>query len=132
VGQGDTRRGRLFVALAAIAWSTAGLFQRELTVNLGTQLAGRALFAMLGIGVFIAATERGRSLKAFRAMAAWVLANAALMAVSSGSFIAAELHLAATCPSCRLALVLAASRIAIASGDGGVAQRMAAGSPASR
>ena len=52
--QGDTRRGRLFVALAAIAWSTAGLFQRELTVGLGTQLAGRALFAMLGIGVFVA------------------------------------------------------------------------------
>ena len=36
--QGDARRGRLFVALAAVAWSTAGLFQRELTVNLGTQL----------------------------------------------------------------------------------------------
>jgi drug/metabolite transporter (DMT)-like permease len=89
VGQGDTRRGRLFVALAAIAWSTAGLFQRELTVNLGTQLAGRALFAMLGIGVFVAATERGRSLKAFRAIGRPGLAIAALMAVSSGSFIAA-------------------------------------------
>ena len=89
MGQGDTRRGRLFVALAAIAWSTAGLFQRELTVNLGTQLAGRALFAMLGIGVFIAATERGRSLKAFRAIGRPGLAIAALMAVSSGSFIAA-------------------------------------------
>ena len=87
--QGDTRRGRLFVALAAIAWSTAGLFQRELTVNLGTQLAGRALFAMLGIGVFIAATERGRSLAAFRAIGRPGLAMAALMAVSSGSFIAA-------------------------------------------
>jgi drug/metabolite transporter (DMT)-like permease len=89
VRQGDARRGRLYVALAAIAWSTAGLFQRELTVNLGTQLAGRALFAMLGIGVFVAATERGRSLKAFRAIGRPGLAIAALMAVSSGSFIAA-------------------------------------------
>jgi drug/metabolite transporter (DMT)-like permease len=89
VGQGDTRRGRLFVALAAVAWSTAGLFQRELTVNLGTQLAGRALFAMLGIGVFVAATERGRALAAFRAIGRPGLAIAALMAVSSGSFIAA-------------------------------------------
>ena len=87
--QGDTRRGRLFVALAAIAWSTAGLFQRELSVGLGTQLAGRALFAMLGIGVFVVATERGRSLKAFRAIGRPGLAMAALMAVSSGSFIAA-------------------------------------------
>src|SRR6476619_6148245 len=89
VRQGDARRGRLFVALAAIAWSTAGLFQRELTVNLGTQLAGRALFAMLGIGVYIVATERGRSLAAFRAIGRPGLAIAALMAVSSGSFIAA-------------------------------------------
>ena len=86
---GDTRRGRVYVALAAIAWSTAGLFQRELTVGLATQLAGRALFAMLGIGVFIAATERGRSLSAFRAIGRPGLAIAALMAVSSGSFIAA-------------------------------------------
>ena len=87
--QGDARRGRLYVALAAIAWSTAGLFQRELTVNLGTQLAGRALFAMLGIGVFVLATERRRSLTAFRAIGRPGLAIAALMAVSSGSFIAA-------------------------------------------
>ena len=86
---GDTRRGRVYVALAAIAWSTAGLFQRELTVGLATQLAGRALFAMLGIGVFIAATERGRALAAFRAIGRPGLAIAALMAVSSGSFIAA-------------------------------------------
>ena len=100
--QGDARRGRLYVALAAIAWSTAGLFQRELTVNLGTQLAGRALFAMLGIGVFIAATERGRSLSAFRAIGRPGLAIAALMAVSSGSFIAAlTTPRSRTCSSCR-------------------------------
>jgi drug/metabolite transporter (DMT)-like permease len=92
VRQGETRRGRAYVALAAIAWSTAGLFQRELTVNLGTQLAGRGLFAMLGIGVYIVATERGRVVASFRAIGRAGLAIAALMAISSGSFIAALNH----------------------------------------
>ena len=87
--QGDTRRGRVYVALAAIAWSTAGLFQRELTVGLATQLAGRALFAMLGIGVFVAFTERGRVIASFRTMGRAGLAVAVLMAASSGAFIAA-------------------------------------------
>ena len=86
---GQHRRGRLYVALAAIAWSTAGLFQRELTVGLATQLAGRALFAMLGIGVFVAFTERGRVIASFRTMGRAGLAVAALMAASSGAFIAA-------------------------------------------
>ena len=72
-----------------MAWSTAGLFQRELTVDLATQLAGRALFAMLGIGVFVALTERGRVLASFRAIGRAGLAMAALMAGSSGAFIAA-------------------------------------------
>jgi drug/metabolite transporter (DMT)-like permease len=89
VRQADTRRGRVYVALAAIAWSTAGLFQRELTVNLGTQLAGRALFAMLGIGVFVLVTERGRVVASFRASGRAGLAVAVLMAASSGAFIAA-------------------------------------------
>ncbi len=77
------------MALAAVAWSTAGLFQRELSVDLATQLAGRALFAMLGIGVFVALTERGRVLASFRATGRAGLAMAALMAGSSGAFIAA-------------------------------------------
>jgi drug/metabolite transporter (DMT)-like permease len=85
----DARRGRLYVALAAIAWSTAGLFQRELTVGIGTQLAGRALFAMLGIGAFVLVTERGRVLRSFRASGRAGLALAALMAISSGAFIVA-------------------------------------------
>jgi len=45
----DERRGRLFVTLAAIAWSTAGLFQRELSVDVASQVGGRALFAFLGL-----------------------------------------------------------------------------------
>jgi drug/metabolite transporter (DMT)-like permease len=82
------RRGRLFVALAALAWSTAGLFQRELSVNIGTQLAGRALFAVLALLAYVAVSERGAVLRAFRAIGRAGLLMAALMAVSSGSFIA--------------------------------------------
>jgi drug/metabolite transporter (DMT)-like permease len=83
------RRGRTYVALAAIAWSTAGLFQRELTVDLATQLAGRAFFAVIGIVAFVAVAERGRVVAAFRDIGRAGLAVAALMAISSGAFIAA-------------------------------------------
>jgi drug/metabolite transporter (DMT)-like permease len=89
VKAGDARRGRVYVALAAIAWSTAGLFQRELTVGLGTQLAGRALFAVLGIGVYVAVVEGRGAWSAFRRSGRAGLAVAALMASSSGAFIAA-------------------------------------------
>jgi drug/metabolite transporter (DMT)-like permease len=88
----DQRRGRLFVALAAIAWSTAGLLQRELTAGTATQLAGRALFAVVGTFVYVVASERGNTVPAFRAMGRAGLAVAALMAVSSGSFIVALNH----------------------------------------
>ncbi len=83
------RRGRLYVALAAVAWSTAGLFQRELTVDLATQLAGRAFFAVVGIVAYIAVAEHGRVMQAFREIGRAGLAVAALMAISSGAFIAA-------------------------------------------
>jgi drug/metabolite transporter (DMT)-like permease len=83
------RRGRTYVALAAIAWSTAGLFQRELTVDLATQLAGRAFFAVLAILAFVAVAERGGVVRGFRAIGRAGLVMAVLMAISSGAFIAA-------------------------------------------
>jgi drug/metabolite transporter (DMT)-like permease len=83
------RRGRIYVALAAVAWSTAGLLQRKLTVGIGTQLAGRALFAVLGLLVFVAVAERGRVVRAFRAIGRGGLFVTALLAVSSGAFILA-------------------------------------------
>lgn len=86
------RRGRLYVALAAVAWSTAGLLQRELTVDVGTQLAGRAFFAVLGLLAFVALAERGHVVGAFRAIGRPGLAVTVLMAVSSGSFIIALNH----------------------------------------
>jgi drug/metabolite transporter (DMT)-like permease len=86
------RRGRLFVALAAVAWSTAGILQRELSVGVGTQLAGRALFAVLAILAYVAVSEQGAVVRAFRAIGRGGLAVAALMAVSSGAFIVALNH----------------------------------------
>jgi len=83
------RRGRLFVALAAVAWSTAGLFQRELSVGVGAQLAGRALFAALGLLAYIAITEHGRVLQAFRAIGRGGTAIVVLLGASSASFLAA-------------------------------------------
>jgi drug/metabolite transporter (DMT)-like permease len=86
---GQRRRGRVYVALAAVAWSTAGLFQRELTVGIGTQLAGRAFFAVIGLFAFVAIAERGAVVKSFRAIGRSGLVVASLMAVSSGAFIVA-------------------------------------------
>jgi drug/metabolite transporter (DMT)-like permease len=86
------QKGRLFVALAAVAWSTAGLFQRELSVETATQVAGRAAFAALGLLAYVASVERRGTLRAFRAIGLSGLAVAALIAVSSASFIAALNH----------------------------------------
>jgi drug/metabolite transporter (DMT)-like permease len=86
------RRGRLFVALAAVAWSSAGLLQRELSVGIGTQLAGRALFAVLALLAYVAVAERGELARAFRAIGRGGLAVAGLLALSSGSFIVALNH----------------------------------------
>ena len=83
------RRGRIYVALAAVAWSTAGLLQRKLTVGIATQLGGRALFAVLGLLAFVAVAERKPVLHAFAAIGRAGLAVAALMATSSGAFIVA-------------------------------------------
>jgi drug/metabolite transporter (DMT)-like permease len=88
----DQRRGRLFVASAAIAWSTAGLLQRELTVGTATQLAGRAFFALLGVLAYVVVSEKGQVVRAFRATGRGGLAVAALMAISSASFIVALNH----------------------------------------
>jgi EamA-like transporter family protein len=77
------------VALAAVAWSSAGVLQRELSVDLPTQLAGRALFAVLALLAYVAIAEQGAVVRAFRAIGRAGLAVAALMAVSSGAFIVA-------------------------------------------
>ena len=86
------RRGRTFVALAAVAWSSAGILQRELSVGVALQIAGRAFFAVVGLLAYVAIVERGAVLRAFHAVGRAGLAVAALMAVASGSFIVALNH----------------------------------------
>jgi drug/metabolite transporter (DMT)-like permease len=85
----ERNKGRVYVALAALAWSTAGLLQRELTVGVGTQVAGRAFFAVIGPFAYVAIAERGAVGRAFRAIGRPGIAVAACMAVSSGAFIVA-------------------------------------------
>src|SRR5919109_5178265 len=86
------RRGQLFIVLAAIAWSTAGVMQRELSVDTATQLAGRAFFAALALVLFVAILSRGHPVDAFRAIGLAGLGVAAMTAVASGMFILALNH----------------------------------------
>jgi drug/metabolite transporter (DMT)-like permease len=86
------QRGRLFVALAAVAWSSAGLFQRELSVSTATQVAGRAVFAAVGLFAYVALSERGSVVEAFRAIGRGGIAIVLLLALSSGSFLVALNH----------------------------------------
>lgn len=88
----DRRRGVVFVLLAAVAWSTAGLLQRELSVDTATQLGGRAAFAVLALLAFVAVSERGRVFRGFRAIGRPGIAVACSMAVASGVFIIALSH----------------------------------------
>ena len=86
------RRGQLAVALAAIAWSTAGLFQRELDVSTATQLAGRAGFALVALLGLVWLTERGNVVGAFRSIGIAGVGVAVSTAIASGSFIVALNH----------------------------------------
>jgi drug/metabolite transporter (DMT)-like permease len=86
------RRGQVYIVIAALAWSTAGVLQRELEVDTATQVAGRAVFAALALFAFVAFSERGHVVRAFASMRTAALAVAALTAVASGSFIVALNH----------------------------------------
>jgi drug/metabolite transporter (DMT)-like permease len=86
------RRGQLFIALAAVAWSTAGVLQRQLSVATTTQLAWRAVFAAVALAGFVVIRNRGRTLVAFRCIGAAGVGVAVCLAVASGSFIVALNH----------------------------------------
>jgi drug/metabolite transporter (DMT)-like permease len=86
------RRGQLYVALAAIAWSTAGVLQRQLTLDTPTQVAGRALFAGVALLVYVAVFERGRVVQGFRSIGVAGIAVALCVAAASGAFISALNH----------------------------------------
>jgi drug/metabolite transporter (DMT)-like permease len=86
------RRGQIFVALAAVAWSTAGLLQRQLSLDVATQVAGRAVFAALALLLFVAVVAHGRVIEACRSVGVAGVGVAACLAVASASFIAALNH----------------------------------------
>jgi drug/metabolite transporter (DMT)-like permease len=81
------------VALAALAWSSGGVLQRELSVGTATQVAGRAVFAALAQLAFVVFSERGAVMPAFASIGRAELAVAALTAVASATFIVALNHI---------------------------------------
>ena len=86
------RRGQIYVALAAVAWSTAGVLQRQLTLDTPTQVMGRAAFAGAALLAYVAVVERGRVVEAFRSVGIAGLAVALCVAIASAGFIAALNH----------------------------------------
>ena len=86
------RRGQIYVALAAVAWSSAGVLQRQLTLDTATQVMGRAAFAGAALLIYVAVVERGRIVHAFRSVGLAGVAVALCVAFASGGFIAALNH----------------------------------------
>jgi drug/metabolite transporter (DMT)-like permease len=91
-GSRRQRRGQIYVALAAVAWSSAGVLQRQLTLDTSTQVFGRAVFAGVALLAFVAVVERGEVVQAFRSVGVAGVAVAVCVATASGSFIAALNH----------------------------------------
>src|SRR3954462_11970262 len=91
-GSRRQRRGQIYVALAAIAWSSAGVLQRELTLDTSTQVLGRAAFAGAALLAYVAVVEHGRVAQAFRSVGLAGVAVAVCVAIASGGFIAALNH----------------------------------------
>jgi drug/metabolite transporter (DMT)-like permease len=84
-----TRNGRVAMILAAIAWSTAGLVQRELTATPATQVFGRALFAFISLLILVVLTDRKGAVSSLRSLG-WIgVAVIAALALSSGTFLLA-------------------------------------------
>jgi drug/metabolite transporter (DMT)-like permease len=89
ISRSQHRRGQTYVALAALAWSTAGVLQRELHVGLGTQVAGRALFAFTALAIFVAAAQWREPAAPMRG-SGWAMVGVSVStALASGSFIVA-------------------------------------------
>jgi drug/metabolite transporter (DMT)-like permease len=89
---GRRRRGQIYVALAAVAWSTAGVLQRQLTLDTSTQVFGRAAFAGAALLGYVAIVERGQVVRGFRSVGGAGIAVALCVAIASGCFIGALNH----------------------------------------
>ena len=88
-GSRHRRRGQIYVALAAVAWSSAGVLQRQLTLDTPTQVFGRAAFAGAALLVYVAVVARGRVVEAFRSVGLPGVGVALCVATASAGFIAA-------------------------------------------
>ena len=93
-GAGRLRRsprqaGRLYAVLAALAWSSAGILQRQLSVAAATQVAGRALFAFLALAALLLSTTPGLLRVKWERSGA-VMASA--LVVASAAFVFALNH----------------------------------------
>jgi len=86
------RRGQIYVALAAVAWSTAGVLQRGVSADAAAQVGVRAAVACVALFAYVAVTERGRAVAAWRAIGVAGIGFAAALAVASASFIVALNH----------------------------------------
>jgi drug/metabolite transporter (DMT)-like permease len=86
------RRGQAYVALAAVAWSSAGVLQRGVAAGAATQVGMRAAFACVALFAYVAVAERGRVVAAWRAIGVAGIGFAAALAVASASFIVALNH----------------------------------------
>ena len=81
------------MALAAVAWSTAGVLQRQLTLDTSTQVFGRAVFAGAALLAYVAVVERGRVRAGVPVGRGSRASRVALcVATASASFIAALNH----------------------------------------
>jgi drug/metabolite transporter (DMT)-like permease len=117
------RRGQIYVALAAVAWSTAGVLQRQLTLDTSTQVFGRAVFAALALLAYVAVVERGGMARAFRSVGLAGVAVALCVATAAGSFISALNHTGVA----RVLFILAVSPVLAA-----LLARVTLGEPISR
>jgi drug/metabolite transporter (DMT)-like permease len=80
----ERRQGEIYAALSALAWSTAGILQRQLTVSPATQIAGRGSFAFLALGLYVLAFQREQAMISIRRV---TLLLAACMAIANASFM---------------------------------------------
>ena len=117
------RRGQIYVALAAVAWSTAGVLQRQLDLDTATQVFGRAVFAAAALLAYVAVIQRGRVALAFRSVGLAGVAVALCVATASAGFIAALNHASVA----RVLFLLAASPVMAA-----VLARIVLGEPITR
>jgi drug/metabolite transporter (DMT)-like permease len=106
-GSRRRRQGQIYVALAAVAWSTAGVLQRQLTLDTATQVCGRAVFAGAALLAYVAVADRRRVLDAFRSIGLAGIAVALCVAIASASFIAALNHASVA----RVLFILASSPV---------------------